>query len=181
MNVKLISNFHLSFYIIFCIQIYKILSEISLRYPYSLYLSNGNIFVIHETGITIYDHLLTKQIEDVIAFSAKDQIEASDLSRITTVFEDEYLFCIIKDKIYIFNDKGNLLFHNNTSILEDDKIITRYYSLVVFKTEDNLYKYIIFYFYDKRFYKSQFEYNIIEKKIFSPIMIMTLIMMIYMH
>ena len=86
--MKIIFLFNIFLYIIFCIQIYKILSEISLRYPYSLYLPNGNIFVIHEKGITIYDHLMTKQIEDVITFSENDEIKTSDLSRLTTIFED---------------------------------------------------------------------------------------------
>ena len=164
MNFKLISNINIFLYIIFCIQIYNILSEINLRYPHSLYLPNGNIFVIHEKGISIYDHLFTKQIEDVITFSENDEIKTNDLPRITTIFEDEYLFCIIKDKIYIFNDKGNLLFHNNTSILEDDKIIPRYYSLVVIKMEDNLYKYIILFIFNKNIYQIQYQFNIISNE-----------------
>ena len=163
MNFKLISNINIFLYIIFCIQIYNILSEINLRYPHSLYLSNGNIFVIHEKGITIYDHLFTKQIEDVITFSENDEIKISDLPRITTIFEDEYLFCIIKDKIYIFNDKGNLLFHNNTSILGDD-IIPRYYSLNVIKMEDNLYKYIILFIFNKNIYQTQYKFNTISNE-----------------
>ena len=163
MNFKLISNIHIFLYIIFCIQIYKILSEISLRYPYSLYLSNGNIFVIHEKGITIYDHLMTNQIEDVITFSENDEIKTSDLSKLTTVFEDEYLFCIIKDKIYIFNDKGNILFHNNTSIIWDE-MVPKYYSLVVMKIEDNFYQYIILFIFNAILYQTQFQFNVTSKE-----------------
>ena len=40
-------------------------------------------------------------IKDVFIFS--DKINLGDISRITTVVEDEYIFCIIKDKIYIAN------------------------------------------------------------------------------
>ena len=159
MNYKLVSNFHIIKYIIFCIQIYKILCSISFKFPYSLYLPNGNIFVIHEKGISIYDHLLTKQISEVLIFPENDTIKSKDISRITSILEDEYLFCIIKDKIYIFNDKGNLLFYNNTSILENE-VIPKYYSLVVIKNVDNLYKYVIGYIFNNYLYMSFFEYNI---------------------
>ena len=121
-------------------------------------MSNGNIFVILEKGITIYDHLKTKQIEDVVTFSKGDEIETNDLSRITTAFEDEYLFCIIKDKIYIFNDKGNLLFHNNTSILKKG-VEPKYYSLNVVKKKDNLYRFAIHYKVEYDFYRNYYYYN----------------------
>ena len=62
---------------------------------------NGNICVIHQNGISIYDHLFTNKTKDVLTFSEKDKLKTSDLSRITTTFEDDLLFCLIKDK-YIF-------------------------------------------------------------------------------
>ena len=129
MKYKLIFNYHILVYIIFFIQIYKTNGEFSLKYPFSLYLSNWNIFAIHETGITIYDHLFSTKVEEVINFSKEEKLKINDISRITTVFEDEYLFCIIKDKIFIFNDKGNLLINNDTSILEK-KVEPKYYSLM---------------------------------------------------
>ena len=98
----------------------------SLEYPKSLYLPNGNIFVIHKVGVSIYNHLMTNKIKDIIHFNKSETINAGDLSKITVTIEDEYIFSIIKDKIYIFNVTGNLLFYNDTSILRED-IITKYY------------------------------------------------------
>ena len=146
-------------YILFFIIIYKINSEFYLRYPFSLYLSNGNIFVIHETGINIYDHLFSTQVEEVIIFPEEEKLKINDLPKITTIFEDEYLFCIIKDKIYIFDDEGHLLFHNRTSILEQN-VDTKYYSLVVVKTEEYLFNYYINYKYSRYLYEYNFQYNI---------------------
>ena len=152
------SKYHIFIYIIFFINIYKIFSSIYLKYPYSLYLSNGNILVIHEKGITIYDHLFSKSIKEILTFSEKDKLKIGDASKITTTFEDEYIFCLIKDQIYIFNDIGNLIFHNNTSILKNE-VFPKYYSLVVIKIEDNLYKYVINYLFDRKLYWNYFQYN----------------------
>ena len=159
MNYRLILNCDVLIYIISFIQIYKINSEFSLKYPFSLYLPNGNIFVINEMGITIYDHLFSTKVEEVINFPEEEKLRINDIPRITTVFEDEYLFCIIKDKIFIFNDKGNLLFNNNTSILEKN-VEPKYYSLVVFKIEEFLFKYYINYKFNKYLYEFYFQFNI---------------------
>ena len=158
-----ISHYYIFLYIILSLQTYSIISLFPLKYPYSLYLSDGNLFVIHDKGISIYDHLFTKKLKDVFIFSEKDQIDPSDISRITTAFEDEYIFSIIKDKIYIFDDKANLLYHNETSILNEG-IFPSYYSLVIFKSETNLYKYFISYFYNRNRYQIIFEYSITLNK-----------------
>ena len=141
------------------LQAYSIISLFPLKYPYSLYLSDGNIFIIHQKGISIYDHLFTNKTKDVLTFSKEDKLKTSDISRISTTFEDDLLFCLIKDKIYILNNKGNLLFHNNTSILIDEKQ-PDYYSLAAIKIDNYLYIYSIFYFYNKTLYRAYYQYNI---------------------
>ena len=163
MNSKLISNFFIFIYFIFNIIINRISSSVSFKYPYCFYLSNENIFVIHEKGITICDHLFNETIEEVVTFSKNDTIEINDLSKITTVFEDNYIFCLIKSKIYIFNDKGKLLFHNKTSIFQS-KIKPKFFTLVAFKYETNKYSYVINYFYDENLYTIYFQYDIISNE-----------------
>ena len=143
---------------IFYIQIFRIFS-ISLKYPFSIYLSNGNILSIYEQGISIYDHLFTKKIKDVKYFPYNEVITRDDISRITIVLEDSYIFSIIKDRIYIFNDKGGLLFHNNTLIIKDDNN-PLYYSLSIIKKETTLYNYIISFFVNQTLYNYLFQYNI---------------------
>ena len=159
MDLKIISNYYILVFTILSLQAYSIISYNILNYPYGLYLPNGNIFVIHQNGISIYDHLFTNKTKDVLTFSEKDKLKTSDLSRITTTFEDDLLFCLIKDKIYILNNKGNLLFHNNTSILIDEKQ-PDYYSLAAIKINNYLYNYSIFYFCNKTLYRAYYQYNI---------------------
>ena len=143
---------------LFYIQIFKIFS-IYLKYPYSLYLSNGNILVIYEKGISIYDHLFNSKIKDVVSFPYDEIISTDDITRITIALEDSYIFSIIKDRIYIFNDKGRLLFHNNTLIIKEDKN-PLYYSLSINKKETTLYEYIISFLDNQILYNYLFQFNI---------------------
>jgi hypothetical protein len=82
MNSNLIKFCNTFIYLIFFSKFY---SSISLKYPYSLYLSNGKIFVIHQTGISIYDHLMTKKISDILTFSDDDKIKPEDIPKIATI------------------------------------------------------------------------------------------------
>ena len=153
----------MKYFIFICIILHiKILTifSISLKYPHSLYLSNSNIFIIYEKGVSIYDHLFTTKIQDIINFPDNEFITSDDLSRITIALEDSYIFSIIKDKIYIFNDKGNLLLHNNTLIIKDGKNPLSY-SLSIIKNETTtLYNYIISFIDNQTLYNYLFEYNI---------------------
>ena len=120
--------------IIFLLEIF---SSISLKFPYSLYLSDGNILIIHEAGIDIYDHLFKKKIRNVINFSEEDKLVGDDLPKITTSIDDDYIFSIIKNKIYIFNDKGDLLYYEKQISMLEYKFVPKYYSLVHVKDENS--------------------------------------------
>jgi hypothetical protein len=58
MDLKIITNYYILVFIILSLQTYSFISYNILNYPYGLYLPNGNIFVIHQNGISIYDHYL---------------------------------------------------------------------------------------------------------------------------
>lgn len=108
-----------------------------LYFFFSLYLSDGNILIIHETDIDIYDHLFKKKIRNVINFSQEDKLVGNDLAKITTSIDEEYIFSIIKNKIYIFDDKGNLLYYEKKISMLEYKFEPKYYSLVHVKEENN--------------------------------------------
>ena len=122
-NTIFVVNFRIIFllFILFMIR-NPSFSYISFSFPYALSLSNGNILIIHKTGITICDNLLSKIIKNITIFESSEQIgtEAS-LSKITTTKMNNYIISIINDKIHIFNDAGDLLFKNNTKILSSSE------------------------------------------------------------
>ena len=130
------------FWIIIYIIINYATSTISFEYPHSFYLSNRNIFVIHKFGITICNLNLTEIIKNVITFENDEIITEESLSKVTSVIENGYIFNIINDKIYIFDDVGNLLYKNNTKILEVGENPS-YYTLAPIKISNGNYYYVI--------------------------------------
>ena len=119
------------------------LSYVSFSFPYALSLSNGNILVIHKTGITICDNLLTKIIKNIKIFETSEQIKTeASLSKITTTKMNNYIISIINDKIHIFNDIGDLLFQNNTKILSSSET-AEYYTVISYKMQYDYYYYLI--------------------------------------
>ena len=146
-NSLFLFNKELLFLIIFYTIINKANSFIDFTYPNSLYLSDGNIFVIHKFGITICNSNFTDIIKNVIVFDNDEIITEEKLSKITSVYENGYIFNVINDKIYIFDDIGNLLFKNNTKIIESNEN-PDYYTLTPIKISNEYYYYVIGFIYN---------------------------------
>ena len=109
------------------------ITHISFINPYAIALSDGKLLVIHRYGVSICNSQVTEIIDTIISFTGDEEISTEEaLSKITAVSENGYIFCIINDKTYIFDENGNLLSLNSPKILTDE--ITDYY-------------YIIFYFF----------------------------------
>ena len=164
MNFKIV-NFKIAFYlfIIFIIR-NQILSYISFSFPYALSLSNGNILVIHKTGISICNNLLSKIIKNIITFENDEQIQTeASLSKITTTKINNFIISIINDKIHIFNDIGDLLYLNNTKILTSSET-AEYYTLFPYKVEGNYFYYLIGFVHDKSLYFLNHRYNYFDNK-----------------
>ena len=138
-------------------------SSIIFNFPYSISLSNGNILIIHKYGITICDGLLSNIIEDIVIFNKDEEIKTElSLSKVTTANIDEYIISIINDKIYIFNDNGNLLYEDDKKILEQEESAD-YYTLVPIKKEGNYIFYFIGFIHNASLYFLYYEYDYIEK------------------
>ena len=100
------------YFIYFIIIIKSSKSTFSLIYPYFIPLSDGNFLVIHKYGISICicNSLSIEIINNITSFTNDEEISTeASLSKITSESENGYIFCIIIDKIYIFNENGNLL------------------------------------------------------------------------
>ena len=134
-------------------------SSILFSYPYCLTLSNGNILVIHKTGIDICDRSLSEIIENVLTFDEDQEINSDKaLSKVTSEIKDEYIFCIINDKIYIFNNIGELLYQSIFKILESGEN-AEYYTLVITKKANYCYYYIVGFIHNKLLYFLYYTFN----------------------
>ena len=83
---------------------------LSFKYSNAITLKNGNIFVIHETGISICDPSFSRIIKNVTVFASGDRISSANyLSKVSiSQFKEGYIVSVIINKIYIFSPEGEL-------------------------------------------------------------------------
>ena len=138
-------------------------SFISFNYPYGLTLSNGNILVIHQKGISITNKYSTKILKNVIIFSENEEITSeTSLSKIATAFEYEYVISIINDKIYIFDENGTFLYNDTDKILSSGET-AEVYALVPIKKDNIYYHYVIGYIHNRLLYFLYYKYEFSNK------------------
>ena len=85
-----------------------IFSATNFIYPSAVTLKNGNILVIHKTGVTICNSSYTS-FDDIIIFSESEHISSEEnLSKITiSQFADGYIVAVVINNIYIFDENGD--------------------------------------------------------------------------
>lgn len=153
------------FIIIIFLLIQHIFSTLSFSYPTSIILENGDIFVIHKTGITITDPTYSQIKSNVRDFSYEDeQITESTLSKISiSKFTDGngYIVCIIKADIFIFSKTG--VYKTRSSSILPSSI--KYFSLKPYNFQNYEYHFIVAYIYGNELNLDYFKYDISENKI----------------
>ena len=146
-KILFIKNYIIFFDILlFFLIIGKFNSEIpQFTFPQAITLSNGDFFIIHQTGIDIFDSNLTNKKSTIITFEDDDKIKNDTFLSKTTISrykseDNGYILSIINDKIFIFNSSGQLLYQSENKIPELKGL---YYTLVPIKRETNAYHYMI--------------------------------------
>jgi len=149
------------FIIILLFQIFHIANSISFDYPHYLTLSNDNIFIIHYTGIDIYNSSFNK-INEVIKFSGREEMTEEIFAKIELKYGNEHILSIINDRIYIFNNEGKFLYKSEDKIIKNQTITN--YALASIGLFNDAYKYTIGFFDDNKYLNLLFfTYNITEK------------------
>ena len=141
------------------------LSYLSFRFPYAFKLNNKNIFVINQLGVHICNSNFTNIINQAVTFSDSEQITTDEaLSKVTSIYEDNYIICLINDKIYIFDEEGNFLQKSNDIITNFN---VEYYSLAYIYKQNNFYYFVVGFVYNRELYLYSYKYdisqNLIEK------------------
>ena len=122
---------------------YKISSIKSYNYPYSITLSNDNIFLIQKTGIDIYDKSLNK-LNQIFEFTEEEEMTSEKFSKIVLKYNNLYILSVINDKMFIFNNEGKLLYKSEQKINDDQIIIS--YSLTFINVTNNICDFVLGYF-----------------------------------
>ena len=140
---NLFINFCFSFNILIIFSFFKEYKNENqiLKFPLSITLLNGNIFVIYEEGIKIYDSKLNNS-NTILNFSDGEKINDKAIHSkiaISRFSEDNYgyIISVISNKLYIFDCEGNKLFKNEISLNGN------YYSIVPIKEENKEFTYMI--------------------------------------
>ena len=138
-------------------------TQLSFTFPTATTLNDGNIFIIHKTGITICDSNLSIKIRDVDIFSEDKQITSQNLTKVSLAkFTDGCIVSVIIDRIIFFNQEGYI-----KGIKTLPNIQPNYYTVATHKYDSDYYYFLVGYFYNYflylNYYKSSFsETNIIE-------------------
>ena len=147
---------------IFIMLIYSSFSDLSFKYPYAFKLYNKKIFVIHQLGITICNNFFTEGT-NILIFSESEKIKTNEaLSKVTSVFANDYIICLINDYAYIFNKEGTYLKKNDTKITQ---LNVEYYSLTFAFEESNCLYFVIGFINSKKIYLSSYKYKITDNSI----------------
>ena len=135
-------------FLIFFSLIHKNLS-VTFTFPKAITLNNGNIFIIHKLGIDVYSSDLKTLKFNVKEFATNEQISNEQtLAKVViksfreSEDDNNLIFCIIINKIYIFEPDGTKKYEEtSTSIIN---IFTgSYYDLTLVGKSGNIYSYII--------------------------------------
>lgn len=161
MALLTISNHNMILY--FILLFFSCFSKIKypyFSYPTSIALKNKEIFVIHETGITICDSTFRHIVKSVYNFTSEEQISNEDkLSKVSIKkFNDGYIVSIIIDKIYIFDEEGNFKERSESLIssIDDENI---FITLTAYENENEYYYFLFGYIYQQSLYLYYYEYD----------------------
>ena len=123
---------------------YNKIGTIESKYPNSFTLNNGNILIIAQNGV----YLFTKndeQINTILSFTNDQEMISTIKNSTKTTFlqlsneEGGYVFCLIKDILYIFSNEMVLLHNFNLT----KEINGEFYFLDLIKENNNFFDYII--------------------------------------
>ena len=149
--------------IIFIFLINSSFTYLSFKFPYALKLKNKNILVIHKLGVTICDKTFMEIISTTVTFTESEKIKTeAALSKVASVFVDDYIICLINDNIYIFDEEGNLLKQSEDKITS---VTVEYYSLTYTFTKSNYIYFVVGFVYNGKYNLYTYKYQTNEKTI----------------
>ena len=129
-------------------------STLSFTYPTSITLDNGNIFIVHKTGVAITNPDCTEIID---SSSLPEEITEEQYKKISIKkFEDGIIICLVFDKIFVYSSTGTFIKRMLSSIASG----ISYYSLIPhYIDQNNNHYFIIAYFYTSSLYLRYYRYK----------------------
>ena len=146
MTVKIINNILKIFILVLIFQGDNINSlNINEKYPSTFLLSNGDLFLVTENGLRLYDSTFTT-LQQYYNFDSQNRIISEDESEKTAIAEypDGTVIALVKDNLYILNSERSYIKKKDlSSYLTNGK----YYNLIAY-SHSTLYYYFVIAYYD---------------------------------
>ena len=138
------NNFYFLFYsFTFFLFLNSCKSNAIFELSQSITLLNGNILIIHNRGIDIYDSQLMGLQKNIVQsdnfINNETQLSKITISRFSEM-DYGYIIATINDKIYIFDCEGTLKYNNS---LEETELNGDYYTLIPIKKICNVYTFMV--------------------------------------
>ena len=122
--------------------------DTNLDYIHALSLKNGNIFLLHQNGVIVYNYNMTKILHNY----EHSFISSEEENNLTSIIQCEdnnnhYIIALIKNNLHAFTSLGQFLFTITNNVLDDlSKNITYIsFSFLYYKYENTKYYFIISY------------------------------------
>ena len=127
--------------------------DLNLKNPHAFSLSNGNVFILHEDGVNVYNHDFTICLHSYDFYGIKlipNNIANKYISIIQCSDSNQYLIAFVYKKIYIFSSQGQYLFNiqNLDSYFPDFLSVEPIYekiSFLYYNNQDNVYQLFLSY------------------------------------
>ena len=168
MNAKIIKRIHellFSFLIIFVFipkQIQSLDDTPYFTFPVAIILSNDNIFVVHESGVSIYDPS-SNLINNVVEFTNSEKISDYSFLQVTiSQFENDYIIAVLNYMIYFFDYKGSFIYKTNGYFSYVS--LGLYYKIVPIKFYNGYFFYILLFEDTRYLYINYYKFNLINKQ-----------------
>ena len=122
--------------------------DTKLDFTHALSLINGNIFLLHQNGVIVYNHNMT-----IILHNYEHSfISSENENNLTSIIQcedgnNQYIIALINNNIHVFTSRGQFLFTLSNGLLEDLSTDIFYisYSFLYYKCEGSIYYFIISY------------------------------------
>ena len=146
--------------------------DLDLKNPHAFSLSNGNVFILHEDGVNVYNYNFTICLYSYDFDGIKlipNNIANKYISIIQCLDSNQYIIAFVYKKIYIFSSRGQYLFNIQSldSYFSDLLTIEPIYekiSFLYYNNQNNVYQFFLSYTNNKKKMKIiKFEINMNEK------------------
>ena len=130
--------------------------DTKLDFIHALTLKNGNIFLLHQNGVIVYNYNMT-----IILHNYEHSfISSEEENNLTTLIQCEdnnnhYIIALIKNNLHVFTSLGQFLFTIPNNLLEDlsKNIIYISYSFLYYRYNNTKYYFIISYLDSNKYIK----------------------------